>query len=106
MKIERGHVSLERLGDHIARVVIDKPPYNNVSVQLMKDLADVLAEVDPTLVPLRPTVPSEEDWSARTASSKKQVEDLDRLLDEQEQAWASWQESYAAWRSSLEQLPR
>jgi enoyl-CoA hydratase/carnithine racemase len=46
MKIERGHVSLERLGDHIARVVIDKPPYNNVSVQLMKDLADVLAEAD------------------------------------------------------------
>jgi enoyl-CoA hydratase/carnithine racemase len=46
MKTQHGNVSLERLGDHIARVVIDKPPYNNVSVELMKDLADVLAEAD------------------------------------------------------------
>jgi enoyl-CoA hydratase/carnithine racemase len=46
MKTQHGNVSLERLGDHIARVVIDKPPYNNVSVELMTDLADVLAEAD------------------------------------------------------------
>jgi enoyl-CoA hydratase/carnithine racemase len=46
MKTQYGNITLERLGDHIARVVIDKPPHNNVSVELMKDLADVLAEAD------------------------------------------------------------
>jgi enoyl-CoA hydratase/carnithine racemase len=46
MKTQHGHIHLERRGDHIARVVIDKPPHNNVSVELMKDLADVLEVAD------------------------------------------------------------
>lgn len=46
MKTQHGHVHLDRPGGHIARVVIDKPPHNNVSVELMKDLADVLEVCD------------------------------------------------------------
>jgi enoyl-CoA hydratase/carnithine racemase len=46
MKTQHGHIHLERRGDHIARVKIDKPPHNNVSVELMKDLADVLEAAD------------------------------------------------------------
>ena len=44
----------DRIGDiHIARdgfvatVTIDKPPINAVSVDLMRDLADVLERLDP-----------------------------------------------------------
>jgi len=46
MKTQHGDIHLERRGDHVARVVIDKPPHNNVSVELMKDLADVLEVAD------------------------------------------------------------
>jgi enoyl-CoA hydratase/carnithine racemase len=48
MKTQHGNVHLHR-DRHIARVTIDKPPHNNVSVDLMKDLADVLeiADSDP-----------------------------------------------------------
>ena len=31
---------------HVATVVIDKPPYNHVSVELMRDLADALEDLD------------------------------------------------------------
>lgn len=68
--------------------------------------ADVLGEAQPSLEFRRPILEAESDWSERTAAARAGVSDLERLLHEQEQAWASWQESYRAWRRSLEQLPR
>src|SRR3990167_4639005 len=39
------HISVTHDG-HLATVVIDKPPYNHVSVDLMRDLADALEDLD------------------------------------------------------------
>ena len=68
--------------------------------------ADVLADADPPVQLRRPALDPDDDWSDRTAAARRQVTDLEQLLDEQERAWATWQESYSAWRRSLEQLPR
>src|SRR5258708_4217783 len=45
MKAQYGEVSCEREG-HVAVLTIDRPPNNHVSVQLMRDLADVLNDID------------------------------------------------------------
>src|SRR5215472_1073739 len=45
MKTQYGEVSFEREG-HVAVLTIDRPPHNHVSVQLMRDLADALFDVD------------------------------------------------------------
>ncbi|WP_309644242.1 enoyl-CoA hydratase/isomerase family protein [Phenylobacterium sp.] len=39
------HISVTHDG-HVATVVLDKPPYNHVSVDLMRDLADALEDLD------------------------------------------------------------
>jgi enoyl-CoA hydratase/carnithine racemase len=39
------HITVTREG-HVATAVIDKPPYNHVSVDLMRDLADALEALD------------------------------------------------------------
>jgi len=68
--------------------------------------ADVLAEAEPPVRLHRPALEPDGDWADRTTATRRQVHDLEQLLDEQEQAWATWQESYTTWRRSLEQLPR
>lgn len=68
--------------------------------------ADVLADADPSLSARRPLVPPEEDWGERTAAARAKVAGVEQLLEEQERAWTAWQESFTAWRRSLEQLPR
>jgi len=40
-----GEISVERDG-HVAVLEIDRPPYNHVSVELMRDLADALEAID------------------------------------------------------------
>jgi enoyl-CoA hydratase/carnithine racemase len=45
MKDKYGDVSLTRDG-HVAIVEIDRPPHNHVSVELMRDLADALFDID------------------------------------------------------------
>jgi enoyl-CoA hydratase/carnithine racemase len=45
MKMQYGEVSFEPEG-HVAVLTIDRPPHNHVSVQLMRDLADALFDVD------------------------------------------------------------
>jgi len=68
--------------------------------------ADVLAEAHPPLRVHRPPLEPEAGWADRTVASRQQVDTLLELLDEQERAWATWQQSYSSWRRSLEQLPR
>lgn len=45
MKSQYGEVSL-KLDGHVAIAEIDRPPYNFVSVELMRDLADALDDID------------------------------------------------------------
>ena len=45
MKSQYGEVSAE-LDGHVALLEIDRPPHNFVSVELMRDLADALEEID------------------------------------------------------------
>jgi len=45
MKPQYGDVSV-KLDKHVATVVIDRPPNNHVSVELMRDLADALVDLD------------------------------------------------------------
>jgi len=45
MKTRYGEVSFERSG-HVAVLTIDRPPHNHVTVELMRDLADALFDVD------------------------------------------------------------
>jgi enoyl-CoA hydratase/carnithine racemase len=45
MKPQYGEVSFAREG-HVAILTIDRPPHNHVSVELMRDLADALSDVD------------------------------------------------------------
>ncbi len=45
MKPQYGDVSV-KLDGHVAVVVIDRPPNNHVSVDLMRDLADALVDLD------------------------------------------------------------
>src|SRR5215469_14753491 len=45
MKKQYGEISFEREGN-VAVLTIDRPPHNHVSVQLMRDLADALFDVD------------------------------------------------------------
>ena len=45
MKDQYGDVSLARDG-HVAVLEIDRPPHNFVSVELMRDLADALEDID------------------------------------------------------------
>jgi enoyl-CoA hydratase/carnithine racemase len=47
MKDRYGDVSVG-LDDHVATLEFDRPPNNHVSVQLMRDLADALADLDET----------------------------------------------------------
>ena len=68
--------------------------------------ADVLADADPPVRLHRPALEPDGDWADRTDAARRQVHDLEQLLDDQERAWATWQQSYSAWRRSLEQLPR
>jgi hypothetical protein len=68
--------------------------------------ADVLAEADPPVRLHRPALEPDGAWDDRSRAARGRVDDLLELLDEQERAWATWQESYSAWRRSLEQLPR
>lgn len=68
--------------------------------------ADVLADADPPVRLHRPALDPDGNWTDRTAAAVRQVRDLEHLLDEQEQAWAAWRESYTSWRRSLDQLPR
>jgi len=45
MKDQYGEISLRRDG-HVALLTIDRPPHNFVSVDLMRDLADALEDID------------------------------------------------------------
>jgi enoyl-CoA hydratase/carnithine racemase len=45
MKTQYGDVSVQIHG-HVARLEIDRPPHNFVSVELMRDLADALEDID------------------------------------------------------------
>ncbi|MBV9331188.1 MAG: enoyl-CoA hydratase/isomerase family protein [Alphaproteobacteria bacterium] len=45
MKSQYGEVALEQDG-HVAVLTIDRPPHNHVSVELMKNLADALDDID------------------------------------------------------------
>jgi enoyl-CoA hydratase/carnithine racemase len=45
MKSQYGQISVERDG-HVVILTIDRPPHNHVSVELMRDLADVLHVID------------------------------------------------------------
>ena len=45
MKKQYGKISARRNGD-VALVEIDRPPHNFVSVELMRDLADALVDID------------------------------------------------------------
>ncbi len=45
MKGRYGDISVKSEG-HVAIVEIDRPPHNHVSVELMRDLADALADID------------------------------------------------------------
>lgn len=45
MKAQYGEISFQPVG-HVAVLTIDRPPHNHVSVELMKDLADALFDVD------------------------------------------------------------
>jgi len=45
MKDRYGDINVKRDG-HVALIEIDRPPHNHVSVELMRDLADVLVLVD------------------------------------------------------------
>ncbi len=45
MKERYGEVSLQRDG-HVALVEIDRPPHNHASIELMRNLADALADID------------------------------------------------------------
>jgi len=47
MKSQYGDVSVRTEG-HVAVLTVDRPPNNHVSVELMRDLADALFEVDET----------------------------------------------------------
>ncbi|MGH7016574.1 MAG: enoyl-CoA hydratase/isomerase family protein, partial [Caulobacteraceae bacterium] len=45
MKEHYGEVGCERAG-HVAVLSIDRPPNNHVSVELIRSLADALADID------------------------------------------------------------
>ncbi|HUZ12822.1 MAG TPA: enoyl-CoA hydratase/isomerase family protein [Caulobacteraceae bacterium] len=47
MKSRYGDISARAEG-HVALLTIDRPPHNHVSVELMADLADALADIDAT----------------------------------------------------------
>ena len=46
MKTAYGDHLTVTLDDHVATVMIDRPPNNHVSVELMADLADALENLD------------------------------------------------------------
>ncbi len=45
MKTQYGEISVQT-ANHVALLTIDRPPHNHVSVELMRDLADALHDID------------------------------------------------------------
>src|SRR6202041_1874397 len=54
MKSQYGDVAV-RIAGHVAVLTLDRPPNNHVSVELMRDLADALDDIDGE-TPLRASV--------------------------------------------------
>lgn len=85
-------------------------PWRESLAEVERSIADCLASLDRyesafgrALAQGRPPGPPDSSplWDARLAAANGVVDEVERLLDEQEVVWRRWQETLAAWHGLL-----